>query len=302
MKLGFIGFGAASFGLTKGLRQAGLEEVHFFDNMQDTPPYGEVICRRGVETGAIRAASVGELVARADVLISCVTGARALSAAGEAEPFLRANHLYADVNTASPSVKAGVARIVEKTGAAFCDAAMMGAIPSFLHRVPIVASGGGAARFQECLSPYGMNIRVIGIEPGQASALKLFRSIFMKGLLALFIETLTATHRCGVDETVLASIAESLDGIPFLETARVQMTKGVVNAERMAHEMEEVIATLEELGVPAGMSRASRETLLRCAELGLRERFGGELPTTLAEVLRAMEDQSGSKIASSRED
>lgn len=292
MKLGFIGFGTAGFGLAKGLRQAGLEEVHFFDRMQETPPYAEVIRRRAAETGAIRAASVGELVARADILISSVTGAMALSAAGEAAPFLTANHLYADVNTASPSVKVGVATTVEKTGAAFCDAAMMGAIPTFLHRVPILASGGGAARFQEYLASYGMNIRVIGVEPGQASALKLFRSIFMKGLLSLFIEMLTATHRCGVDETVLASIAESLDGTPFLETARVQMTKGVVHAERMAHEMEEVIATLEELGVPAGMSRASRETLLRCAGLGLRGRFGGELPTTIAEVLRAMETPS----------
>ncbi len=92
---------------------------------------------------------------------------------------------------------------------------------------------------------------------------------------------------------VLGSIAESLDGTPFRETARLQMTKGVVNAERMAHEMEEVIATLEELGVPAGMSRASREKLLWCAGFDLRERFGGELPSTLAEVLQAMEAPSG---------
>jgi len=100
---------------------------------------------------------------------------------------------------------------------------------------------------------------------------------------------LTATHRYGVDEMVLGSIAESLDGVPFLETARLQMTKGVVNAERMAHEMEEVIATLEGMDLPAGMSRAAMEKLLWCAGFGLRERYGGELPKTLAEVLRAME-------------
>ncbi len=293
MKLGFIGFGGAGCGLAKGLRQAGLSEVHFTDRMQETPPYAEVIRLHAAETGAVRAAGIGELVSRAEVLISCVTGAMALSVAEEAAPFLTANHLYADVNTASPRVKEGVAAVVERTGAAFVDAAMMGAIPTFLHRVPILASGSGAVRFRECMQPYGMNIRVIGTKPGQASAIKLFRSIFMKGLLSLFIETLTATHRYGVDDLVLGSVAESLDGTPFLETARVQMTKGVVNAERMAHEMEEVIATLEELGVPAGMSRASRETLLRCAGLGLRGHFGGELPSTLAEVLRAMETPPG---------
>ena len=111
----------------------------------------------------------------------------------------------------------------------------------------------------------------------------------MKGLLSLLLEMLTATHRYGVDETVLASIAETMDGPSFLETARLQMTKGSVNAERMAHEMEDVIATLDELGVPAGMSRAARDKLLWCAGFGLRERFGGELPATLEEVLRAME-------------
>ncbi len=289
MKLGFIGFGGAGYGLAKGLKQAGIEEIHFHDRMQETPPYAEVIARHAVETCAIRADTVHELLDCVEVVISCVTGAMAIEVAEEAAPFLGARHLYADVNTASPHVKETVAGIVEATGASFTDAAMLGAIPAFLHRVPILASGSGAARFLEQMQPYGMNIRVIGEKPGQASAIKMFRSIFMKGLLSLFLEMLTATHRYGVDELVLASIAESLDGVPFRETARSQMTKGSVNAERMAHEMEEVIATLEELGVPAGMSKASREKLLWCAGFGLRERFGGELPSTLAEVLREME-------------
>ncbi len=289
MKLGFIGFGGAGFGLAKGLRQAGMEEIHFYDRMQQTPPYAEVIRRHAAETGAAPAATIGDLLSCVEVIISCVTGAMAVPVAEQAAPFLRPEQIYGDVNTASPQVKEQVAAIVERTGAAFADAAMMGAIPAFLHRVPILASGGGAARFQAALQPCGMNITVIGEKPGQASAIKMFRSIFMKGLLSLLLEMLTATHRYGVDATVLGSIAESLDGVPFVETARLQMTKGVVNAERMAHEMEEVIATLEGMGAPAGMSRAAREKLLWCAGFGLRERFGGELPSTLLEVLQAME-------------
>ncbi len=289
MKLGFIGFGGAGYGLAKGLHQAGLTEILFYDRMQQTPPYAEVIRRHAEETGALPAGRMEELLSRVEVVISCVTGAMAASVAEEAAPFLRTGHLYADVNTAAPQVKEQVAGIVEKTGALFVDAAMMGAIPTFRHRVPILASGGGAERFQLAMQPYEMNIRVIGPKPGQASAIKMFRSIFMKGMLSLFLEMLTATHRYGVDEMVLGSIAESLDGVPFLETARLQMTKGVVNAGRMAHEMEEVIATLEGMDLPAGMSRAAMEKLLWCAGFGLRERYGGELPKTLAEVLRAME-------------
>jgi 3-hydroxyisobutyrate dehydrogenase-like beta-hydroxyacid dehydrogenase len=289
MRLGFIGFGGAGYGLATGLRQAGLPEILFYDRMQQTPPFAEVIRRHAEEIDASPSKGMEELLSRVEIVISCVTGAMAVSVAEEAAPFLRTGHIYADVNTAAPRVKEQVAGIVEPTGAGFVDAAMMGAIPTFLHRVPILASGGGAERFRLAMHPYGMNIRVIGPKPGQASAIKMFRSIFMKGLLALFIEMLTATHRYGVDELVLGSIAESLDGVPFLETARLQMTKGVVNAERMAHEMEEVIATLEGMNLPAGMSRAAIEKLLWCAGFGLRERYGGELPKTLAEVLQAME-------------
>ena len=290
MKLGFIGFGGAGYGLAKGLLASGLKEVHYHDRLQETQPYADVIRRHADEIGAEQAPSIAVLLSRVETVISCVTGAMAVSVAEDASPFLGPGHLYIDVNTASPKVKETVAGIVEKTGAAFVDAAMMGAIPTFLHRVPVLASGVGAPRFLESMQPYGMNITVIGATPGQASAIKMFRSIFMKGLLSLFLETLTATHRYGVDEKVLGSIAESLDGVPFLETARLQMTKGAVNAERMAHEMEEVIATLEELGVPAVMSKASREKLLWCAGFGLRERFGGDLPTTLTDVLQAMEE------------
>jgi 3-hydroxyisobutyrate dehydrogenase-like beta-hydroxyacid dehydrogenase len=295
MILGFIGFGGAGYGLAKGLRQSGLREILFYDRLQETPPYAEVIRRHAEETGAVPTAGIDELLSRVEVVFSCVTGAMAVSVAEEGVPFLRTGHLFADVNTAAPQVKEQVARIVEKTGAEFVDAAMMGAIPTFLHKVPILASGSGAERFKAAMEPYGMSIRVIGAKPGQASAIKMFRSIFMKGILSLFLEMLTATHRYGVDETVLNSIAESLDGTPFLETARVQMTKGVVNAERMAHEMKELIATLEGMGVSVEMSRATMEKLLWCAGFGLRERYGGELPKTLTEVLQAMEVEAQGK-------
>ena len=295
MILGFIGFGGAGYGLAKGLRQAGLSEILFYDRLQETPPYAEVIRRHAEETGAVPTANVRDLLSRIEIIFSCVTGEMAVPVAGEAAPFLRTGQLFADVNTAAPQVKEEAAGIVEKTGAEFVDAAMMGSIPTFLHKVPILASGNGAERFKAAMEPYGMSIRVIGAKPGQASAIKMFRSIFMKGLLSLFLEMLTATHRYGVDETVLGSIAESLNGIPFLETARIQMTKGVVNAERIAHEMKEVIATLEGIGAPAGMSRAAMEKLLWCAGFGLRERYGGELPKTLEEVLQTMEVRAQEK-------
>lgn len=292
MKLAFIGFGEAGYGLTKGLRQAGLrEEIYFFDKLWDTPPYGDVIMKRAAETGAVLLKSVEELMTVSDIVISCVTTSFAISVAESLAPLLSKKHLYVDVNAASPMVKERISDIVERTGAAFVDVAMMGAVPVFLHRVPILASGNGATLFKECMEPFEMRITCIGDKPGQASAIKMFRSIFMKGLVALLLETLNATHRYDVDDTVLESLAETMEKSSFLETVRVLVTRGVVHAERRAHEMEEVIKTLEGIDVLPTMSQATKEKLSWCSSLGLKEYFGGETPKTLTEVLNAIEEK-----------
>jgi 3-hydroxyisobutyrate dehydrogenase-like beta-hydroxyacid dehydrogenase len=292
MKLAFLGFGGAGYGLAKGLKEAGLREIYFYDKQWETPPFAEVIKKRSAEAGSVLVKSIEELMTTADLIVSCVTGAVALSVAKGAEPFLTPKHLYADVNTASPRVKEEVAEIIEKTGASFVDVAMMGAIPSFLHRVPMLVSGKGAHRFKAALEPFGTDITWIGEKPGQASAIKMLRSIFTKGLVALLLETLNATHRYQVDQRVLDSLAETMDKTPFLETVRVQVTKGVVNADRMAHEMEDVLETLKELGVPGTMTEATRDKLEWCSRLGLKEYFGGDIPEKLEDVLEAMEQKT----------
>ena len=145
MRVGFIGFGGAGYGLSKGLRGAGLQDQFFFDTRWGTPAQGAAMRQQAAETGALALESLGELLLRAEILISCVTGAAAVTVAQQAAVFLRPDHLYVDVNTAAPETKVQVAAVVEQSGAAFVDAALMGAVPAFLHRVPILASGGGAA-------------------------------------------------------------------------------------------------------------------------------------------------------------
>jgi 3-hydroxyisobutyrate dehydrogenase-like beta-hydroxyacid dehydrogenase len=188
-------------------------------------------------------------------------------------------------------VKEQISDIVEKTRAAFVDVAMMGAVPIFLHRVPMLASGNGATLFKERMEPFEMRVTCIGDRPGQASAIKMFRSIFMKGLFALLLETLNATHRYNVDDAVLQSIAETMEKNSFLETVRLVVTRGVIHAERRAHEMEEVIKTLEGIDVPPTMSEATKEKLYWCTNLGLKEYFGGETPQSLSEVLNAIDEK-----------
>lgn len=289
MKIAFIGFGGAASGLTRGLKKAGIQSVFFYDKLWDIPPYGDAMRKHADDTGAVPAKDIEALAGAADMMISCVTGSAAVSVAQATAPFLKPSHLYIDVNTAAPKVMEKVAAIVEKTGAGFADVAMMGAIPAFFHRVPCLASGTGAEKFKALMQPYEMNITCVGEKPGQASAIKMFRSIFMKGFLALLLETLNATHRYQVNDIVLNSIAETMEKAPFLDTVRLQMGKGVVNAERMAHEMEEVVQTLKDIDVSSVMSLATQEKLQWCMGLGLKAHFGAEMSTSLDEILDAIE-------------
>ncbi len=288
MDIAFIGFGGAAYGIAKGLKQEGIGTIFYYTRSWNTPPYDRVIAQRADETGAVLRTNLQELAEAADCIMSCVTGSAAPTVAAEIAPYLRDRHLYVDLNTAEPDIKKTVATIVKPTGASFVDAAMMGGIPTFLHKVPILASGDGAYRVKQAFEPFGMNIGVIGDEPGQAAAIKMFRSIFMKGMLALLLEVMGASKKYHATDTVLASIAETMDKNRFMETARRVVTKGVVNPERMAREMEGVVKTLENLSVSATMSSATRDKLLWCAQFGLRERFGGAIPETLAAVLEEL--------------
>jgi len=292
MKIGFIGFGGAAYGLAKGLGQEGLTGMCYFDALWQKPPNSEVILRHAAETGAVFKESIRALIEEVDIVISCVTGSVALPVAEQSVAFLEKRHLFVDVNTASPKTMEMVGDVIQKSDAGFVDVAMLGGIPAFLHRVPSLASGNGAERFKTAMDPYGMDITYVGDAPGQASAIKMFRSVFMKGFLALLMEMLNGTHRYNVDAVVLDSITKTMEKKDFLETVRMQMVKGVVNAERMSHEMEEVIETYAEMGLPSVMSSATREKLKWCSKMNLAEHFGGDIPDSLEEVLDIMEEKS----------
>ncbi|MEJ2056711.1 MAG: NAD(P)-binding domain-containing protein [Desulfofustis sp.] len=273
MKLGFIGFGGAAYGLATGLAENGLIELSFFDSQQDSTRTGPLIRQRAAETGIQQRKSLADLAKNTDVIVSCTTGSAALAVARQVSRYLQPGQLYVDVNTASPEAMEDAGRAIESSGAQFADVAMLGAVPAFLHKVPCLASGNGAELFKTLMLPHGMEIAVVGSRPGQASAIKLFRSIFMKGFLALLLEMLNASHRFQVDSIVLDSLAQTMEKNDFLETVRLQLAKGVINAERMQHEMETVEQALKDSGLSATMSAATKKTLAWCNSLGLAERF-----------------------------
>jgi len=288
-KVGFIGFGEAGYELAKGLKSEGLSQIAIYDKFQDIPPYDKVIKTRIKDINVKVFPNIQNLAEYSNLILSTVTVSAAKKVAKEISDFLENNKIYVDMNTSSPHTKLAIAKIINKTGAKFVDAAVMGAVSLYGHKVPILACGEGAKQFQLKMSNYGMNIRCIEGKVGSSSAVKMLRSVYMKGIEALLLETLIAAYRYGELELVLESITDSMKKRPFIETINMLVTTDVIHAKRRAIEMNEVITTLEEIGIEPIMSKATKNRLEWSAGLGLEKYFSGEIPKEYMNVLIAID-------------
>ncbi len=196
------------------------------------------------------AASDVDAVREADVVLSLNAAAAALAVAQGVAGALRADAVYADLNTAAPALKRELARAVP---VAFADVALVGVVPSTGLRTAALASGSGAERFAQLFRPVGMPVDVVGAEPGDAAGLKLLRSVFMKGVAASAIESLEAAEAAGVAERVRADIASVL-GEPLLERL---LTGSRLHAARRAEEMHAAAEHVRDLGVPPRVATAA---------------------------------------------
>lgn len=280
LSIGFVGFGEAGFHIAKGLSQTTAYDIN-----ANTPGPGEKIRRRAGESGTRLVDSNLELARSAEVILSTVTANQAAQAAGQNAPFLNASHIYADLNSVSPGLKQSIARTIEAAGARFVEVAMMGPVPPYGHRVPMLAGGQAAPEFAERLKPLGFEIEIASREIGAASATKMCRSIVVKGMEALITECVLGASRYGAEEYVFASLAESFPGMDWPKLADYMIGRVVVHGERRAREMEEVAETLRSIGIEPIMAEAIVRRMDWSAQLGLKQRFAGEAPKSYREVL-----------------
>ncbi len=180
-----LGLGEAGSRLAADLVAAGAR-VHGYDPLVGSTPEGVVVGPDPAST-----------VAGCDVVLGVTTAKAALEAATEALPSLAPGAIYADLNTARPALKRELATVVADAGGRFADVALLGPVPARGLGTPALASGEGAAAFAEALGPLGMPVDVVSMEAGDAAALKLLRSVFMKGLAASALESLAAAEVAG---------------------------------------------------------------------------------------------------------
>ncbi len=290
MNIGFIGFGEAAYNIAAGLKSEGFSEILAYDKYLDASSRGELIRKRADEIGVKMLPSLQELVEGCGMIFSAVSADMAIELARQAKPFLRPDKIYVDMNATSPMTKEEVDTIIA-ADAKFVDCAIMGPVPPYKHKVPMLVSGKGAVEFSKEMTPYGMKISVMDGPAGGASASKMFRSIFMKGFVMLILEMIVAARRYGIEDDVLASVEKTLTNGPFYEVINGLVSRGVIHSERREHEMDEVLATLEALDLDSIMSRATKEKLRWCTGLGLREYFKGTPPGDFHEIFKPLEQK-----------
>lgn len=288
MKIGFIGFGEAAFCIASGLKEEGIHEIVAYDAMMTHPVMGQQVHMRATKAEVTLLSNAKEVAANTDLLFVAVPSSYALDVCKEVVQQLHAGQIYADVSASTPSVKNLIWEQIKDTGVLFSDSAMLGSLPQDRHKVPIVASGNGAESFSNLMAPYGMNITTISESPGAASAIKLVRSIFMKGLGSLMTEMLQAADRYGISNEVIASIGKSLDNIPFTQHLDRLTIGTAIHAKRRATELKGSIQMLEECEIDASMAIAAKQKHELIAEYNINEKFVGNKPKGWSDVIGAI--------------
>ena len=286
MKIGFIGFGEAAYCISLGLRQEKAPcDIFAYDTMMDNGEMGPIIRSRAKEANVELLDTPQKVVSKGNVIIAAVPSSYTIDVCKSAASCLKPGQIYADISSSTPDTKKKVWELLKHKDVLFADAAVLGSIPQDKHKVPITASGNGAQAFLEALSPMGMKITVTGERVGDASAIKLVRSIFMKGIAALMAETTQAAIRCDVAEQVVASIGKSMDGISFEEHLTRLIVGTAIHAKRRGAELVGSVEMCEEAGVPHDISDSAIIWHERLAAYNLGPKYSANRPKSWRDVI-----------------
>ncbi|MFL9841526.1 DUF1932 domain-containing protein [Sphingomonas sp. ST-64] len=243
--------------------------------------------RAGVRWSATPAGAL----AQADLALCLVTADQALAAAQRCAPLLKSGALWLDMNSVAPGTKRRAAVAVEAAGARYVDVAVMAPVLPARLAVPLLVAGPHADAAADALRAYGFTrVTVAGPQVGDASAIKMIRSVMVKGLEALTAECVLAAERAGVREAVLASLDASWKEQSWTERADYNLDRMLAHGTRRAAEMEEVAKTLAELGVDPAVTRGTIQRQRALGALGVAPPAG--LTAKLAAIETKEEDQA----------
>ena len=263
-RISFIGFGEAGQAIASGLREGGIERITAWDIL--FPQSEGAKLKAASEAMGVRvASSAADAVAETDMIVAAVTAASSIEAERSVEPHLKGNPYYLDVNSVSPGRKQETERLLGDK-ARYGDVAIIAPIHPARHRTPLLISGAHARTISPLLGELDMKLTAVGDRTGQAAAIKMIRSVMIKGMEALTLECFLAASRAGVLDEVTVSLKNNYPGLDWPTMSEYNLERMASHGVRRAAEMEESAATLRELGLDPLMVDA---TVTRQREMGM---------------------------------
>ena len=286
IRLGLLGFGEAAARLAMDFSQAGFKDITAYSRSGAKAQPGDPVYQRAEAAGVKLAKSVGTLAKKSDIIIALTPGKAAVPALKKILKYLRPDHLYVDASSNSAHNMEQAAALIGNA-ARFVDASVMGPVDIMGLKVPFVASGPHAAEFHDRMTPHGMVITVVGNNPGDASAMKLIRSVLMKGLAMLLLETMEAAQRRNILDAVIEDSSVTFNDIPFQKIIKRYIGGTAVHCERRIHEMKECLELLQDMGSTDRATKSTISMLRDMVKMGMPQKFTKE-PDSIHPVIDAL--------------
>lgn len=286
-RIGLIGYGEVGRIFAHDLAKVGVD-IAIYDIRFDDP--ADPLKSTAEADGFRCVGSLAEAAAGRDIVLSAVTAAAAEHVSRNAAPHL-AGAAFVDVNSVSPSTRVRSALAVETAGGRYVEAAVMAPIAPRRLQTPILLGGPHAATVEPVVNEVGFATKAYSPEVGRASAVKMCRSIFVKGLESIVSESMLASRRYGVEAEVLSSFSNTIPHADWQSLAKYLITRTLIHGRRRSEEMVEVVQTIDDVGLPDWMSRGAVQRQSWAAELGIENSEDVEL----GDLLDLMIDRAGSR-------
>ena len=282
----FIGFGEAGQAIAAGLRDEGVDRIAAWDIL--FPQSGGERLRQAAAASGVRCAgSAADAVRSADLIVSAVTAASSLDAARSIKEHLASKPYVLDINSVSPGRKQETAKFLGDA-ARYIDVAVLAPIHPARHKTPMLIAGTDADAIAPALASLGMRASVAGSEIGAAAAIKMVRSVMIKGIEALTLECFLAAARAGVIDEVATSMKNNYPGLDWAKIVPYNLERMASHGDRRAAEMEEVAETLRELGVEPLMTNAIVKRQREMGQIGRQQSVRSSLGAGRAAMLGAI--------------
>src|SRR5664279_3367943 len=243
-RVGLVGYGEVGRILAEDLRGRGVS-VDAYDLKLDLAA-GDAMRAHAKAHSVALMPNHAALAAGADLIVSAVTASQAVPVAESCAPAVRRGAFFLDFNSASPGAKIRAAAFVDGAGGRYVEGAVMTSIPPYRIKVPLLLGGPNAKALEPALDALGCAPRVASDRLGVASATKMCRSVMIKGLEAMVIESFTTARAYGVEDAVLASLRETFAGIDWEKQAAYFFQRVIEHGRRRSEEVREVAETVRE--------------------------------------------------------